>query len=220
MRTARTLARLYKPSGWYDDAVKVVQALAHAAGTSPEHVATVVAALSPQTSVARNVFTTLALFSGQTELPAGTLSQSWSKALAGVASGPKVEAFRANLLGDFQRVTLDIWAWRALGHDIAPDIRHKANVATWNKATRTYQRAAELLGTSPAECQAGVWGSVRTSADYRFITNPFLSGLVQRIATFGDEHKGYRTFTESMQWLEYNEVKPLARRVLAYLAGV
>ncbi len=201
MKSAQTLAGLYKPSGWYNDATQSVHALANASSSTPERVATVIAALSPQVSVSRNVFAAIALLAGQGRV-GGILGASWANAIAGSVQGPKTSAFRANLLGDYQPVTLDVWAWRALGFEIAPDIRHKQGSGLWREAFRRYRKAANMLGVSPAECQAGVWGSVRIGADRRFITNPTIGNEIARLAVDGRGSDSVQTLAhKALAWL-------------------
>lgn len=182
MKTADTLAKLYTPSGWYPDANRVVKALAQASDNRPERVATIIAALSPQVSVARNLLASVAMLAGASERINGILGASWRNAESDHVGGPKVTAFRANLLGDYHPVTMDVWAWRALGYDIAPDIRRKEGSKLWRQAFTRYRKAASMLGVEPAECQAGVWQSIRVSVGYRFVTNPTLGAELAKLA--------------------------------------
>lgn len=211
---SKRLQALYRPSGWYVDATRCVQAMGQATGTEPAKVATIIAALSPQVSVTRNIYASLVLLAGADpeDKPGGILGASWQKACQGRASGPKVEAFRANLLGDYSRVTLDVWAWRALGYSEAP----RAGVDAWKHATRAYQRAASALGVDPAECQAGVWCGIRISDDYRFVTNPYMSGILQSLANRVPA-QGRFSFMEGYFNREAETVADLARKVLALL---
>jgi len=182
MRSAYTLAKEYQSSnGWYSDAQSVVRALASASNKAPDDVARIIAALSPQVSVTRNLFGACALLAGAVNKPGGILTTNWRNACAGIVSGPKVQAFSANLQGDESQVTLDIWAWRALGFEIAPDIRAKSGKAAWNKARERYIQAANLLNVSPAECQAGIWCGERLKA--RFVTNPSFGAILLGLAS-------------------------------------
>lgn len=75
-------------------------------------------------------------------------------------SGPKVSCFYANLAGNLQRVTLDVWAGRAAGLTEAETdkgIRGKR----YEYLERAYVRVAESLGFEPAELQAICWIVVR-----------------------------------------------------------
>lgn len=211
---SKRLQALYQPSGWYVDAARCVQAMGQATGTEPATVATIVAALSPQVSVTRNIYASLCLLAGAEpeDRPAGILGASWRKACENRASGPKVTAFRSNLLGDFSQVTMDVWAWRALGVAEAP----WAGSPLWERGQACYRRAAHALGVEPAECQAGVWCSIRTSADYRFVTNPYVSGILQALANRVPA-QGRLSFMESVFNREAETVAELARKVLALL---
>ncbi len=213
MRTAKTLASLYTPSGWYNDATATVRAIATASGVPSERVATVIAALSPQTSVAANVRAALAMLVGLPRVT-GVLGQSWANAESERVQGPKTSAFRVNLLGDYEPVTLDVWAWRALGYEQAPDIRHRKGAGLWRHAFRTYRTAAHLLGVAPAECQAGVWSSIRTSADYRFVRNPTLSGELAKLA---EPIPSPLPFGHRMMFAGSESVQALASRAVGIL---
>jgi hypothetical protein len=74
-------------------------------------------------------------------------------------SGPKVSAFYANLCGDYQRVTIDVWAARAAGIDEA----HHTHLDRYRYVylERAYQVVAAELGFAPAELQAICWIVVR-----------------------------------------------------------
>lgn len=75
-------------------------------------------------------------------------------------SGPKVSCFYANLSGDLQRVTLDVWAGRAAGlteSETDRGIRGKR----YDYLERAYVRVAQSLGFEPAELQAICWIVVR-----------------------------------------------------------
>ena len=71
-------------------------------------------------------------------------------------SGDKVRAFYANLTGDYQQVTIDIWMLRFFKFDgwITPN-RYKA----FAKRIKTQ---AKKLGKTPAALQAIIWTFVRS----------------------------------------------------------
>lgn len=155
MRNSITLANLYQPSGWYANASKCVVKLASITGHSIERTARVISILSPRVSVRRNLVASIALLSGL-ERPSGVMRAPWDRAQRDILRGPKTTAFARNLLGDESAVTLDTWAWRALGIEEYP-----ARKAIWEAGRRRYHKAAERLGVTPAECQAGVWQTFR-----------------------------------------------------------
>lgn len=69
-------------------------------------------------------------------------------------SGLKVTAFKANLFGDEDRVTIDTWMITFAG------IQHEGTILTKGGQlayTRRVQRAGKILGWTPAQVQAGVW---------------------------------------------------------------
>jgi hypothetical protein len=75
-------------------------------------------------------------------------------------SGPKVSCFYANLSGNLERVTLDVWAGRAAGLTEAETdkgIRGKR----YEYLEKAYVRVARELGFKPAELQAICWVVVR-----------------------------------------------------------
>jgi len=92
-------------------------------------------------------------------------------------SGPKVTRFYANLCGDLQRVTCDVWAARAAGckarlpkgatdEQIAEETARLVQAATrpgyaYDTLEKAYQNVAAKLGFEPAELQAICWIVVR-----------------------------------------------------------
>lgn len=76
------------------------------------------------------------------------------------ATGPKVSCFNANLSGNLERVTLDVWAGRAAGLtaiETDSGIRGKR----YEYLECAYQNVAHELGFLPAELQAICWVVVR-----------------------------------------------------------
>ncbi len=75
-------------------------------------------------------------------------------------SGPKVTAFWKNILGDYDHVTVDSWAYlAAMGHRLIRDngptkVEHRL-------VSDAYYAAADLCNVQPAHLQAIVWGIVR-----------------------------------------------------------
>ncbi len=70
-------------------------------------------------------------------------------------SGPKVSAFYANLCGDFNRVTIDVWAARAAGVSEVEMSHLDRN--RYKCLERAYQNVAYELALNPAALQAIVW---------------------------------------------------------------
>lgn len=79
-----------------------------------------------------------------------------------VLRGPKVRAFFANITGDHDSVTVDVWAARA-----AEDTRidNSPSGARYAAIARAYQLAAVKRGVSPREMQAAVWVHIRGAAE-------------------------------------------------------
>lgn len=177
---AKRLGRLYAqttPSeraagvAWYWRATDTMDALAAEFGHTRETVAAVCAILSPQCPWGRNVAGTRLVLDAHarggdwTECKSATVyGANVRKAfryLDGDASalrGPKVEAFAANLRGDLDYVTVDVWATRAAVRRDLPG-RDRAAIV------KGYRLAAKRANVSPAEFQAIVWVRVRGSAD-------------------------------------------------------
>lgn len=159
---------------WYHEAHNHARDVMHATlgEATLEQAAYVIAALSPQLPWPRNK--TLALevancwaddrndygFSQARALGylKDNIAKAW-KILNGdlnALRGPKVEAFAANILGDYDQVTLDTWAFKAAGFDTGY-VGSKYQRAEVDKAYRT---VAERYGFEPAIAQAIVWTAV------------------------------------------------------------
>lgn len=81
---------------------------------------------------------------------------------AEIVSGPKVSAFFANLCGDRDAVTVDVWAQRvACGkwQDRAPA------GAQYETLADAYRAAARVLGVDAVAVQAAVWVAIRGAAE-------------------------------------------------------
>lgn len=144
-------------------------------------VAGVLAALSPRCQWSTNVAWAAALvgaaWSGG-EVPrvhTKTMRrQAWRIALGehplAVLRGPKVRAFWANITGDVDAVTVDVWAVRA-ARGAVPSVGARGRLV-WDDDgavsareyaayADVYRRAARRLGVTPRECQAAVWVHIR-----------------------------------------------------------
>lgn len=148
---------------WYGEAREAALTLAAQSGRSLDCAAAVIAHMSPRTTWARNVAGAAAvLLTG--EAP-GCIGANVARALAAVESddplstinGPKTRAFAANILGDTDAVTVDVWALRiATGTHTADEkiLSRKGGYAT---VAAAYREAAALVGVSPATMQAATW---------------------------------------------------------------
>ena len=70
-------------------------------------------------------------------------------------SGPKVSAFAANLMGDFERVTIDVWVLRYYGLSGSITGKRYAELAD------RIRHEAREHGYDPAEFQAIIWTIIR-----------------------------------------------------------
>jgi hypothetical protein len=139
--------------------------LARAAYTTPEHAAAVIAQLSPRTPWARNVAGAYGLLLSGTAPHCMANNVARAKVAAAAADplatlkGPKVSAFAANILGDTDRVTVDVWALRvALGGDSEIDPESAISKAgVYDAIAHCYRLAARRVGVDPAVMQAVTW---------------------------------------------------------------
>jgi len=144
-------------------------------------VAGVIAALSPRCQWSTNVaWAAAVVHAARTGAPMPRVHtktmrrQAWRIANGehplAVLHGPKVRAFWANITGDTDAVTVDVWAVRAARGDRA--VRGADGRMSWADDGRVsereyrayadvYRRAARRLGVTPRECQAAVWVAVR-----------------------------------------------------------
>lgn len=74
-----------------------------------------------------------------------------------LGAGPKVLAFAANLQGDPDPVTVDVWMMRMIGEagDSPRSAKHYAFIQ------RCFQGAAGRLGEEPRALQAALWFDIR-----------------------------------------------------------
>lgn len=142
---------------WYAEAEDLARSLADTAG-SLQIAAEVIAALSPRTIWSRNVVQAYALVHHDEHL-SGSLTRNVEMARrviageTGVLKGNKTRAFAANIAGDRERVTVDVWAARAVGVD--EDLLTRKGV--YDAVEHAYRLAARRRGVEPATMQATVW---------------------------------------------------------------
>lgn len=148
---------------WYVDGEGFVDRQAALHDRSREHVAAVVAHLSPRTTWQRNLEGAVNLLS--TGRAPGCLGTNISRASAALASdhplgtlnGPKTQRFARNLLGDREAVTVDVWAARvALGPRADLELV-LARKGVYGAVERAYRVAARRLGVDPVTVQATTW---------------------------------------------------------------
>lgn len=137
-------------AGWLDDDVSVAQA------------AVVIAHLSPRTTWARNVASaTLLVETG--ERYNGVIGNLYERAMASLEftnpfdsfgpGAPKTRSFAANIAGDREAVTVDVWACRVADLDETALGRKGA----YDAVAHAYRLAARRRGVDPATMQATTW---------------------------------------------------------------
>jgi hypothetical protein len=156
---------------WYGaSAASTIESIARETGLDFEHVAGVVALLSPRVRWYKNIEGARdfcrAYVSGNPEPYANGLPYNRRKAWQWLhtrdyelLTGNKVSAFYQNLTGNEQRVTVDTWAIRAATRcklDAVDSTRR------YYEVERAYQRVAREHGLTPAQCQAIVWVVIRS----------------------------------------------------------
>lgn len=173
--TRATAAEIVDGIKWYPYATQVLADIA--ADWTVEKRAAVCAILSPRITWDQNIvgFRKLvesARYASRVPPVMAGLNRNISKAFdvasdtrgIDAVSGPKVSCFYANLSGDLNRVTLDVWAGRAAGLTVAETdkgIRRKR----YEYLERAYINVARELGFKPAELQAICWVVVREGGE-------------------------------------------------------
>ena len=155
---------------WYDTARLTAAALAAGTALGIGHAAGVIAALSPRVRWSTNVeaASTLISAAGRTVVAPSVAGYSANRdkawAIANGASpsdtlgGPKVRSFFANIMGDEDAVTIDVWAARAaegVSNKRAPSGKRYAGLV------EAYRMAARARDVSPMVMQATVWVYIR-----------------------------------------------------------
>ncbi len=152
---------------WYGDAGAVALQLVALGVPTIEHAAGVISSLSPRTSWSRNVAGAVALVT--TGTAPGCIAGNVSKArrvlesdaplsLFDADKAPKTARFAANILGDCEVVTVDVWAARvAFGDRVEDPELALRRVGVYGAVEHAYRLAARRLGVDPVTAQATVW---------------------------------------------------------------
>lgn len=144
---------------WYDEAGELAASLAGRHHLQVDEVAGVIAALSPRTSWSRNVAGTVALLEDGDDAARamGCIGANVDRAVAvldGVPlNGPKTRAFAANIAGDREAVTVDVWAMRVA--DLDENLLSRKGA--YDAVADAYRAAARRRGVDPATMQATTW---------------------------------------------------------------
>ena len=154
---------------WYSEGQDMVIANAIVSGRSVRHAAAEMSHLSPRAKWDKNV-ASAALFAATGERMRGVMSGPFGRAVkASNASDPmgtfgpkahKTRAFAANLAGDMNAVTVDVWIARAVG----VTERELKLVGVYDRIAKAFRKVAAKHGLEPAQLQAIVWIVVRGSA--------------------------------------------------------
>jgi hypothetical protein len=156
---------------WYIQANEVCTKLAYKFNVPVTKVVGVMAALSPNNKWERNVFDTEQYLRFGDIAKVCTYKANKDKArrimelpdlhvpmaVESILNGPKISAFFVNILKPSSngRVTMDRWAFRAVGLDDSPKIKDR------RAAIKAYEEVADELGVKRHELQAIVWEQVR-----------------------------------------------------------
>lgn len=161
-------AELAAGASWYADANAIAALIADG---DIVRGACIIAALSPRQSWARNVLGAREIAAGN-NAPSGFFGASIRKAIAcrdsadplAACTGEKIQSFARNIIGDYESVTVDVWALRvALGE--SADDYPLGNVGAYAAIATAYRRAAARIGVAPAVVQAVTWCVARGSHD-------------------------------------------------------
>lgn len=168
-----TPADIEAGASWYPEAGQLAADLAIQSGRSKECCAAVISHLSPQLKWVRNVLAAHTLLVDKEVLP-GVLSRSVDKAQhailrdqTGIAVdeddfGPKTLHFYRNILGDYETVTIDVWALRVIGLDDDKNLKKGGRYAALEHA---YRLASGRRSVEPSTMQATCWIVCRGGRD-------------------------------------------------------
>ena len=155
---------------WYADANATARAMADEFDVAEEIAAYVIAATSPRTFWSFNVKHARAILAYE-DAPSGALGTNHARGMAirdygigHIGNGPKVNAFARNIAGDWNEVTIDMWAFRAACGDLAIE-KFLARKGAYETVAEAYRIAAKKFGIAPAQMQAIVWVAIRGRAD-------------------------------------------------------
>lgn len=159
---------------WYESARMTAKALSAGTNISTEHAAGVIAALSPRVQWGVNVRAAADIISAagrtsQYPFVAGyrtNVEKAWRIANGehpnDVLGGPKVTNFYANIVGDENAVTVDVWSARTAEGKLnknAPQGRRYLSIAD------SFRLAARARDVSPMVMQATTWVYIRRTAN-------------------------------------------------------
>ncbi len=184
------LKRLKGAEDWYQDTFSNIQNIMSVyddSGENSDELAylfiDLLAATSPQTNIVRNTFLTSQIFGFINDAILCKIPMKFEahlnnvcRALLGLPlSGQKVTAFQANLLGDENAVTVDVWMMRAFNRDSdAPSAKEYEDISM---ATR---KVAKQYGVAPSQMQAALWVGIKAvEGDPNDTPEPFENTLAR-----------------------------------------
>ena len=150
---------------WYPAARRIVDTIADRSGIAPDRVAAAMAALSPRNPWAWNVQDAAAYSqaaSDGADMPSATTfganrARAWAILRDGAdwsTSALKVRSFVANIMGDTDSVTVDVWAIRVA---TMGEVSTAPNDRTYREVADAYRTVAAEVGLTPRDLQAITW---------------------------------------------------------------
>lgn len=145
---------------WYSEAQELAVNLGRNSGHGVEHAAAVIAHLSPRTTWTRNVTGAITLLT-YGERADGIIGTNYQRAVDSLDhehpldsfGGPKTRRFAANIVGDTEAVTVDVWACRV----VSVDENLLGRKGVYDAIEAAYQHAARQRGVEPSTMQATTW---------------------------------------------------------------
>lgn len=162
-----TEAQRIQGRDWYPQAGLHVDQLSQYAGTK-EHAAAVISHLSPRNRWENNLKVAYDLLqTGDAKRVLKRNKELARKALKSdkplkTINGPKCYAFAKNMLGDKDKVTLDVWMAKVAFGD-PKKAKLLSNKKIYSAVERAVQLAARRVGENPRDLQAIVWVVERSS---------------------------------------------------------
>lgn len=159
-----TPANIEAGARWYLVAEVLASTIAADPDTEVENIeqaAALIAALSPRTDWTRNVAGAVNMAHGREA--AGCIGTNVDRAnrvlaspfdpIEALGNGPKTRAFAANIAGDPEAVTVDVWACRVADLDET----RLSRVGAYDAVAHAYRLAARRRGVDPRTMQATTW---------------------------------------------------------------
>lgn len=147
---------------WYHDMTARLVDMSGTLGYSVEWLACVMSASSPRVRVKRNLAFLAAVAEQPWKKPDGMMQNVWAAVSRVIQAPPgrrhlaikgrKTRAFAANLWGNEDAVTLDVWMARHF--DVDQSV-FRTKLYDWY--ADVIREAAQKAGTTPARAQAAIW---------------------------------------------------------------